>query len=400
MASLNFFDNYFLLAMAEEIVPQPNFFRSRYFPTGAEDVFAADKVLTEYRKGDRKMAAFVSPAARDIAMERIGYEIREYQPAYIALSRLLTLDDLEKRGFGEALYPGMNKSQRAARLQLRDLQDIDKRIARREEWMAVQTMLNNGCTMQEYIDAQTIGDKRQVMFYRGKSEHTFAPAHKWDSPEGDFFGDVRAMCRLLARFGLPAIDLVLGSLAADFVSNDAGTQKLLDNRRMEYGNLEPQLTQYPGVAFMGRLNFGGFLLNLFDVNESYENEDGEDTPYFPARGAMVTAPGCGHMMYGQITQIDYGSANYNSYASARVPKFILDQPNDMRCLRLGCRPLAAPHNYCPYIYAADVVGAEQTGFSTTISTPENTENKTDENTDEEAAKTTSPTKPTADDPVV
>lgn len=400
MASLNFFDTYFLLAMAEEIVPQPNFFRSRYFPTGAEDVFAADKVLTEYRKGDRKMAAFVSPAARDIAMERIGYEIREYQPAYIALSRLLTLDDLEKRGFGEALYPGMNKSQRAARLQLRDLQDIDKRIARREEWMAVQTMLNNGCTMQEYIDAQTIGDKRQVMFYRGKSEHTFAPAHKWDSPEGDFWGDVRAMCRLLARFGLPAIDLVLGSLAADFVSNDARTQKLLDNRRMEYGNLEPQLTQYPGVAFMGRLNFGGFLLNLFDVNESYENEDGEDTPYFPARGAMVTAPGCGHMMYGQITQIDYGSANYNSYASARVPKFILDQPNDMRCLRLGCRPLAAPHNYCPYIYAADVVGAEQTGFSTTISTPENTENKTDENTDEEAAKTTSPTKPTADDPVV
>lgn len=400
MASLNFFDTYFLLAMAEEIVPQPNFFRSRYFPTGAEDVFAADKVLTEYRKGDRKMAAFVSPAARDIAMERIGYEIREYQPAYIALSRLLTLDDLEKRGFGEALYPGMNKSQRAARLQLRDLQDIDKRIARREEWMAVQTMLNNGCTMQEYIDAQTIGDKRQVMFYRGKSEHTFAPAHKWDSPEGDFWGDVRAMCRLLARFGLPAIDLVLGSLAADFVSNDARTQKLLDNRRMEYGNLEPQLTQYPGVAFMGRLNFGGFLLNLFDVNESYENEDGEDTPYFPARGAMVTAPGCGHMMYGQITQIDYGSANYNSYASARVPKFILDQPNDMRCLRLGCRPLAAPRNYCPYIYAADVVGAEQTGFGTTISTPENTENKDGEDSAEKTSKTGNPTKPTADDPVV
>ena len=25
-------------------------------------------------------------------------------------------------------------------------------------------------------------------------------------------------------------------------------------------------------------------------------------------------------------------------------------------LRLGCRPLAAPKTYCPYIYAADVVG--------------------------------------------
>ena len=29
---------------------------------------------------------------------------------------------------------------------------------------------------------------------------------------------------------------------------------------------------------------------------------------------------------------------------------------DIRKLRLGARPLAAPHNYCPYIYAANVVG--------------------------------------------
>ena len=29
---------------------------------------------------------------------------------------------------------------------------------------------------------------------------------------------------------------------------------------------------------------------------------------------------------------------------------------DTRKLRLGCRPLAAPKTYSPYIYAADVVG--------------------------------------------
>ncbi len=63
MASLNFFDTYTLLAVEEEVVPQPCFFKERYFPTGADDVFAADKVLTEYRKGDRKMAPFVAPRA-------------------------------------------------------------------------------------------------------------------------------------------------------------------------------------------------------------------------------------------------------------------------------------------------------------------------------------------------
>lgn len=89
-AELNFFDTYILMAIVEEIVPKQTFFKDRYFPTGDGDIFASDKVLTEYRKGDRKMAAFVSSRAGDIPMERRGFEIHEYQPAFLAPSRLLT----------------------------------------------------------------------------------------------------------------------------------------------------------------------------------------------------------------------------------------------------------------------------------------------------------------------
>lgn len=97
------------------------------------------------------------------------------------------------------------------------------------------------------------------------------------------------------------------------------------------------------------------LYDAETVQESYENEAHVDTPYFPATSAMVTAPGCGHLMYGQITQIDHGNTGFSTYASTRVPKFCLDQEHDTRKLRLGTRPLAAPQTYCPYIYAADVV---------------------------------------------
>ena len=85
--SLNMLETYTLMAIGEEIVPRANFFRDRYFPTNADDLFASDKVLTEYRKGDRKMASFVSPRVGDIPMDRRGYEIHEYQPAFIAPSR-------------------------------------------------------------------------------------------------------------------------------------------------------------------------------------------------------------------------------------------------------------------------------------------------------------------------
>lgn len=98
------------------------------------------------------------------------------------------------------------------------------------------------------------------------------------------------------------------------------------------------------------------MLTVFSVDETYSDDHGLTKKYFPADAAMVTAPNCGHMMYGSITQMDYGQVNYSTYAAKRVPKFVVDQDKDTRKLRLGCRPLAAPKNKNPYIFAANVVG--------------------------------------------
>ena len=59
-AELNFFDTYTLMAVYKRVVPKKTFFRDRYFPTSDEDIFASNKVLTEYMDGDQKMAAFVA----------------------------------------------------------------------------------------------------------------------------------------------------------------------------------------------------------------------------------------------------------------------------------------------------------------------------------------------------
>ena len=229
---LNFFDNIILATAVEEVVPAVGFFKDRYFPTGAGDIFKADKVITEYRDGDRKLAAFVAPRVGDIPMTRRGYEITSIQPAYIAPSRLLTLDELTKRGFGEAIYPGMDEQQRAARLLVDDMADMDARITRREEWMAAQTMINNGCDMVEYIDDVTQGDTKQVRFFTGeKSDHLYTVAKKWNETGGDYRSDVRNMCRMLSARGLPAADLVLGTDVADYILTDEATQRLLDKNR-------------------------------------------------------------------------------------------------------------------------------------------------------------------------
>lgn len=328
---INFFDNVILQAISEEIVPKVSFFKDRYFPTGAGDIFKANEVLTEYRSGDRKLAAFVDQKAGDIPIGRRSYEVHSYKPAYIAPSRLLTLDELTKRGFGEALYPGMDEAQRAARLLADDMNDMENRIARREEWMAAETMIGNGCVMQEYIDGATKGDSLVVKFYDGTSDHTYTASKKWNENGGDFWGDVKAMCRMLSARGLPAKDLILGTDVADYILTDERTRQLLDkNSGIIVGEIRQQLTQYDGVVFMGTLNFGGFMLNVFSVDETYEDETGKSARYFPATAAMVTAPDCGHMMYGSITQMDYGKTDYTTYAAKRVAKLVVDQDKDTR----------------------------------------------------------------------
>lgn len=357
--TLDFFNTYTLIAVTEEIVPKKSFFRDRYFPTGEGDIFASDKVLTEYKKGDRKLAAFVSDRVGDIPMDRRGYDIHEYEPAKIAPSRILTLDDLKKRGFGEALYSNMTQAQRAAKLQLADLSEMDARIARREEWMAAQTMINNGCTIQEYLDDTTAGEEKHIYFYDGESsEHTYTVGeNKWDAEGGDLYGDVIAMCKMLSKRGLKSADLVLGTNAADCVrANEALMAELNKNSNVNRGSIDETLTQYEGVVFMGNINFGGFWLNVISVDETYTDDNNEEQSYFPATSAMVTAPACGHMMYGQLTQIDYGNTDFTTHTGKRIPKFSVDQANDIRKLRLAARPLAAPKAYCPWIYAANVCG--------------------------------------------
>lgn len=352
--NINLFDTYTMIGMVREITPRQSFFKDRYFPTSAGDIFNSNKVLLEYEGGSQKMAVFVADKQGDIPVARDEFEALELTPPKVAPSRLLTLDQLNQRGFGEAMFSDKPAAERAQALHMKDLEDLDARIARREEWMCAQVLINNGVNVTEYVDDKEVGRTRQLKFYQGStSDHIHTVAVKWNLAGGDFFGDVTAMCQSLSMRGLAAADLVLGATAAAEILKIELVQKLLDNRRMELGNIAPAV-RYPGVAWMGVLNFGGFRLDVWSVYETFEDESGVMTPYFPATSALVTAPNCGRLLYGAVTQIE-PDENYHTFAMTRVPKFVADRDNDIRKLRIAARPLPVPRNFLPYSYAAEVV---------------------------------------------
>ena len=352
--NINFFDTYYMAGMVEEIVPETTFFRSRYF--NETDEFSTEKVLVEYMDGDRKMAPFVDPRAGDIPIEREGYKLYEFTAPMIAPSRVLTIDDLQKRGFGEAIYANSTAAERARRLQVRDLTDLTRRITRREEWMAAQTMINNGVTIQEYIDAATTGRQLPIYFYdtTGSNPANYTVGTPW-ATFAAMQADVEAMCDGLAESDLPVADLILGSTVWATVKQFADLQNLLDKRHEYIGDLESKIVA-PGVTHVGALDFNGYMLNIFVPKQRYKDDSSNlMQSFFPAKSALVTAPNCGKRYYGGITQIPYGSDELETFVGQRIPKLVVDQEKDTRKLRLATRVVTAPKNKAPWCYAANVV---------------------------------------------
>ena len=151
--AFNFYDTHTLLMSVKQLPPLHTFLLDRYFPTNAaSDIFATDDVLVEYRKGSKKAAPFVAPRKGGITILRDGYTMKRFTPSYIAPKRPLTIDDLKKRGFGEALYPNLSPEQRQGVIMMGDLDELRNMNLRRKEAMAAEVIFTNGCIMDEYID--------------------------------------------------------------------------------------------------------------------------------------------------------------------------------------------------------------------------------------------------------
>ncbi len=106
------------------------------------------------------------PLARGgVTVLRAGYNIERYTPPFVAPRRVLTLDELRKRGFGEALYSQLTPEQRQQTLILRDADELGELITNREEAMAAETMLTNGCVMKHIADDVDKADEMEIRFY-------------------------------------------------------------------------------------------------------------------------------------------------------------------------------------------------------------------------------------------
>lgn len=344
--ALNYTDTAVLLAAYKQQKAPNTFLQTRYFPDG--QVFTTSQVLVEYKDGNQKLAPFVSPEVGGKAVRRDGYEANAYKPGLIAPKRALTIDNLTQKGFGEALYGELTPAERAIKITADDLTEMDVMIVRRHEQMCAQVLQENALTMKHYGDDNKLFDTKKIEYFNGTNEAVYTPNKNWNADDADILGDVAAIALELAKRGLPAVDVILGTEAADAFLNNEKVIKLLDTRNLNVGVVDPT-ENFPEAVFLGQINCKGYKLNFIQYAATYEAEDGTIKPYIDPKVAIVTAPACGVTNYGAITQINYGETEFTTIAEKRVPLYgVKDQ---VREIALRTAPLVQPKHKNAFIKA-------------------------------------------------
>ena len=354
--SIDLYKTHTMLGAIKQMTPATSFLRDRYFPTTASDLFPTDEVLMEYKDATgNKMAPVVLPRKGNVSVERDGYTTERKAPALIAPSRPLTIDDLNKKGFGEDLFSTKTPAQRQAEILVQDLADFDKMITTREEYMAAQCIFNNGYVLKQYGDKYgDAGEDYELRFYGEEGNSAvYAPSAMWSATGADIFGDLHTMIRMLTTKGNNATEVLLGSDVADALMKNEEIRKLMDLARYNVGEIAP-VALPQGAARLGRLNIRGRMIDLLTYDGTYVNDETGAVEFFvPAKKICVTAPGVGRGLYGAVTQMEQADGQWHSYMGRRVPRYWSEK--DGRELTVSARPLFIPKTKDCFI-SAQVLG--------------------------------------------
>jgi hypothetical protein len=351
----NFYDTHTLLASVQALPPLHTFLLDRYFPTNAAtDIFSTDDVLVEYKKGSKKASPFVAPRKGGITILRDGYTMKRFTPSYIAPKRTLTIDDLRKRGFGEALYTQLTPEQRQGVLMLGDLDELRAMNMRRKEAMAAQVIFYNSCYMEEFVDDLHNFESKEVRFYDGEENPAvYTPEATWDTTEASgkqMINDIANMISMLTSRGLPATEVLVSPDVADVILANEYIIKLLDNHNYMIGGVDPEILP-SGVAKIARLNIKGRMIDFLSYEDTFTEIDGEVLSFIPEGMIAVGAPAAGRTVYGAITQVEQSDGEFHTYTGMDVPKYLSDAGHNVRELILSTAPLCIPNNESPFISA-------------------------------------------------
>ena len=249
---------------------------------------------------------------------------------------------------GEDLYSGMTPAQRAAQKLMEEYATLNDATTRREEWMAVQAIVTGtipivGEGVNETIDFGLTNKK------------TLTGDNKWGGTKADILGNLGDWTDAVLHGGFANVDtIIMGKTAKAKFFADANVQKMLDNRRMNLGEIAPR--DLPnGVKYLGHLNDPS--LDMYVYGEVYYDDwtkpDAPETkPLIPDNMIILISSRPNYMMaYGACTYIEDASGLWVTSQTSRVLRSYVEHHPDRRMVELQAHPLPIPDKVDSWLVA-------------------------------------------------
>ena len=139
--------------------------------------------------------------------------------------------------------------------------------------------------------------------------------------------------------------VIMGSAALDAFLDDAKVQKVLDNRRIDLGLIQPK--DLPnGVSYVGHLSKPN--VDIYEYTEVYLDDwtdpsTPETKPLIPANAVvMISSESNFVMAYGACTYIEDSTQQWVTAEAARVLRSYIEHHPDRRMIELQAHPLPIP----------------------------------------------------------
>ena len=291
----------------------------------------------------RAVAPYVHRRGSGQTLDKTGYKKFAYEPPYIKPRKNIEPGDLWEAMQTEHAYSERSPGQRLVELRNQKLMELEHSIQRREELQARDALFDGEIKILDDAGNE-LGDT--IEFPRD-ADMTFEASPAWNSSGADPLEDLReAERRGKQRTGLSLRVVVMGRNAAKEFLNNEKVQNLLDNRRMEFGQISmermEQMAEY-GVTYIG--NVDGFEIWRYD--EWYlDPQDGEEKELIPENKVLVGAARARTIRhYGAIETLDAAALQGGMQRARRWPQVYLPENQDPQVigLQLHSAPLMVPH---------------------------------------------------------
>lgn len=341
MATLDLFTTAVMLKAIEKM-PRIYTFLADTFGAEGECV-EDDRAIYDYRKGpERRMAQFVLPGTGGVLMNRDGFEMREIGFPTIAPERLVTLQDISGRMFGEQITGSLTPEQRAKRVLARDLTDLRSAIAARKDWMIREVLLKGKLDIFQYTNDGKQKESTMVADFGFTNNYT--PSVNWDQPSAKIDYDMHKIFDLVYD-GLGEVDIIVMSPdVANAMLENSAYMKFMDMKNVDMGEIS---TRYrgQGVRVLG-YNSDGVL--MVSYSGKFLDDDRTVKPVLPT-GTLIAGSARNKplkFMYGPVTLVEGQDerAQYHTYIKKEVPVRLGSTDKDGITTRLISRPTIVPEN--------------------------------------------------------